>query len=309
MTWTFRMAAAPVLVAALAVPARAQSTVITNADIQKLQDNVYLAERDINQLKTRDTARATQLQTELDDLSDEVIYLRVKLRKERTLARSEYTDVESRIEGVRTRTRATGTSTSTAPPPPASTPTSAPATAPPLPPAPAPPPARTSSAREIPAGTELDVRMSTALNSGTAKVEDRFEATTVVDLVIDGRVLVPAGAVARGVVSSVEPGTRTNRTARMTVTFDQMTFGGRAYPIRGTVTQAIEGAGIKGEIPRAGAGAAVGAILGGILGGVKGAVAGVLIGGGGTIAATEGKEVDLPQGTVLRVRIESPVPL
>ena len=151
--------------------------------------------------------------------------------------------------------------------------------------------------------------MSTALNSGTAKVEDRFEATTVVDLVVDGRVLVPAGAVARGVVSSVEPGTRTNRTSRLTVTFDQLTFGGRAYPIRGTVTQAIEGAGVKGELPRAGAGAAVGAIIGGIIGGVKGAVAGVLIGGGGTIAATEGKEVDLPQGTVLRVRIESPVPL
>ena len=35
----------------------------------------------------------------------------------------------------------------------------------------------------------------------------------------------------------------------------------------------------------------------------------VLIGGGGTIAATEGKEVELPQGTVLRVRIEPPVPL
>src|SRR5262245_9592423 len=302
MTWTFRMAAAPVLVAALAVPALAQSTVITNADIQKLQDNVYLAERDINQLKTRDAARATQLQTELDDLSDEVIYLRVKLRKERTLARSEYADVESRIEGVRTRARGTGASTSTA------TPVPAPAHAPAPAPVPAPAPARTA-VREIPAGTELDVRLSTALNSGTAKVEDRFEATTVVDLVVDGRVLVPAGAVARGVVSSVEPGTRTNRTSRMTVTFDQLTFSGRAYPIRGTVTQAIEGAGVKGELPRAGAGAAVGAIIGGIIGGVKGAVAGVLIGGGGTIAATEGKEVDLPQGTVLRVRIESPVPL
>jgi hypothetical protein len=297
------MAAAPVLVAALAVAALAQSTVITNADIQKLQDDVYLAERDINQLKTRDSARATQLQTELDDLSDEVIYLRVKLRKERTLARSEYMDVESRIEGVRTRARGTGASTSTTTPLPAPAPAPAPA------PVPAPAPARTSSVREIPAGTELDVRLSTVLNSGTAKVEDRFEATTIVDLVIDGRVLVPAGAVARGVVSSVEPGTRTNRTARMTVTFDQLTFGGHAYPIRGTVTQAIEGAGVKGELPRAGAGAAVGAIIAGILGGVKGAVAGVLIGGGGTIAATEGKEVDLPQGTVLRVRIESPVPL
>jgi len=309
MTWTFRMAAAPVLVAALALPAAAQTARITNADIQKLQDNVYLAERDINQLKTRDADRATQLQTELDDLSDEVIYLRVKLRKERTLARSEYTDVESRIEDVRNRARGTGAPASTAvTPAPAATPAPAPPASAPAP-APAPAPSRTASGREIPAGTELDVRLSTLLSSGTAKVEDRFEATTMVDLVIDGRTLVPAGAVARGVVSSVEPATRTNRTARMTVTFDQLTFGGRAYPIRGTVTQAIEGAGIKGEVPRAGAGAAVGAIIGGILGGFKGAMAGILIGGGGTIAATEGKEVELPQGTVLRIRIDSPVPL
>ncbi len=306
-TWTFRMMAAPVLAAALAVPAAAQTAArITNADIQKLQDNVYLAERDVNQLKTRDSARATQLQTELDDLSDEVIYLRVKLRKERTLARSEYSDVESRIESVRDRARGNAAPASTAVTP-APAPAPAPAAAPPPPPAPA--SSRTASGREIPAGTELDARLSTALNTGTAKVEDRFEATTVVDLVIDGRTLVPAGAVLRGVVSSVEPATRTNRTARMTVTFDQMTFGNRSYPIRGTVTQAIQGEGIKGEVPRAGAGAAVGAIIGGILGGFKGAMAGVLIGGGGTIAATEGKEVDLPQGTVLRVRVDSPVQL
>jgi hypothetical protein len=46
-------------------------------------------------------------------------------------------------------------------------------------------------------------------------------------------------------------------------------------------------------------------IIGGILGGVKGALAGILIGGGGTIAATEGKDVELPAGTVLRVRLDS----
>jgi hypothetical protein len=51
----------------------------------------------------------------------------------------------------------------------------------------------------------------------------------------------------------------------------------------------------------------VGAIIGGILGGFRGALAGILIGGGGTIAATEGEELRLPQGTVLRVRIESAV--
>ena len=111
----------------------------------------------------------------------------------------------------------------------------------------------------------------------------------------------------RGVITGVEPATRTNRTARMTLSFDQITANGRSYPIRGTVTQAIEGEGIKGEAGRTAAGAGVGAIIGGILGGFKGALAGILIGGGGTIAATEGKEVELPQGSVLRVRIDSPV--
>jgi hypothetical protein len=153
----------------------------------------------------------------------------------------------------------------------------------------------------------MDVRLSNNLNSGTAQVEDRFEGTTLVDLNVNGRTLVPAGSVVRGVVTAVEPATRTNRTARMTVSFDQLTVNGRAYPIRGTVTQAIEGEGIRGEAGRIGTGAGVGAILGGILGGFKGALAGVLIGAGGTIAATEGREVELPQGSVLRVRIDSPV--
>jgi hypothetical protein len=75
------------------------------------------------------------------------------------------------------------------------------------------------------------------------------------------------------------------------------------------VTQAIQGEGIKGELPRTGVGAGVGAVLGGLLGGVKGAVVGAVIGAGGTVAATEGKEVELPQGTVLRVRFDAPVQL
>ena len=153
----------------------------------------------------------------------------------------------------------------------------------------------------------MDVRLTNSLNSGTVQVEDRFEGTTLVDLTINGRTVIPAGAVMRGVVSSVEPATRTNRTAKMTVSFDQVTVNGRAYPIRGTVTQAIQGEGIKGETGRIATGAGAGAILGGILGGVKGAVLGAVIGGGGITAATEGKEIDLPQGTVLRVRLDSPV--
>ena len=93
------------LLLAFAVTSSAQSARITQADVQKLQDSVYLAERDVSNLRSRDSVRAQQLQTELDDLSDEVVYLRVKLRKERTLAQSEYADVQTRIEDVRSRAR------------------------------------------------------------------------------------------------------------------------------------------------------------------------------------------------------------
>jgi hypothetical protein len=296
MTFTIRVALAALLAVGLAAPAVAQSSV-TQTDIQRLQDNVFQAEREINQIGNRDSARASQLRDELDDLRDEVIYLKVKLRKERSVTRSEYADVRDRIEDLRSSARG-DRSSAAAPPaaPPVTTPPPAPVRTP-----------TTASANEVPAGTELDVRLQNSLNSGTAQVEDRFEATTLVDLNVNGRVLIPAGSVMRGVVTAVEPATRTNRTARMTVSFDQVTVNGRSYPMRATVTQAIEGEGIRGEATRAGAGAAVGGIIGAVLGGVKGAVLGVIIGGGGTIAATEGKEVELPQGTVLRVRVDAPL--
>ena len=294
-----RAALTALITIGLAASAAAQGNV-TQADIQRLQDNVYQAGTDVTQARTRDAARANQLQAELDDLRDEVIYLKVKLRKEGSLARSEYADVRDRVENLRTRARGDATNASAPPPAPAAAPaprstTNTPAATP------------AAGTGQIPVGTELDVRVGTRLNSGTAAVEDRFEATTLVDFNSGGRTLVPAGSVMRGVVTSVDPATRTNRTARMTLSFDQLTVNGRAYPMRGTVTQAIEGEGIKGETARVGTGAGVGAIIGGILGGFKGALAGILIGAGGTLAATEGKEVDLPAGSVLRVRVDQPV--
>ena len=150
------------------------------------------------------------------------------------------------------------------------------------------------------------MRLQTPLSSDTAQVEQRFEATTLVDLYRGSQVLIPAGSVVRGVVSSVDRATRTDRKGSMTLSFDQITVNGRAYPMRGTVTEALESEGIKGEAARIGAGSAVGAIIGGIMGGMKGALIGVLIGGGGTIAATEGTDVKLPAGTVLRVRLDQP---
>ena len=159
----------------------------------------------------------------------------------------------------------------------------------------------------IPVGQEVDVRLSNSLSSETAKPEQRFEATTVVDLVQDGRVLVPAGSVVQGVVMDVDKAGRVDRDGSLTLAFDRIRVRGREHDMRATATQVFESKGIRGEAGTAGIGAGAGAIVGGIIGGLKGAVIGAAIGAGGAIAATDGKDIDLPSGSIVRMRLDSAV--
>jgi TolA-binding protein len=280
-----------VLMVGLTVPVAAQRGAVNDAaEIERLRDTAYLVERDLTALNQRDTPRAGQLHLRLEELQEEIVYLKVKQRKQGDVQRREYADLRDRLEDLRAEARPVATT---------STGRAAPRTDAPA--------APVQNVLEVPVGTEMDVRLTDSLDSGKAMVEDRLEATTLADVHVGGRVAIPAGSVVRGVVTAVDPATRTNRTARMTVSFDQVTVNGQAHPIRGTVTEAIQGSGMKGEVGRVGVGAGAGALIGGLLGGVKGALVGVAIGGAGTLAATEGKEVRLPQGSVLRVRLDSPV--
>src|SRR5205823_9720389 len=152
----------------------------------------------------------------------------------------------------------------------------------------------------VPAGQELDVRLGTTLSSKTAKVEQRFEATSVADLMQNGQVLIPAGSTIRGVVSAVDPADRIHRAGSLTLSFDEITIRGRTYPMRAMATNVFESGGIRDEGTTAGIGAGAGAILGGVLGGVKGAIIGAVVGAGGAIAATNGTDIDLPAGSIVR---------
>ena len=296
--------AALVLLPALA----AAQTTVTSADIQRLQDDVYQAGADLSRLRSTESDTALRLQEQLDDLRDEVIYLKVRLRKEGSVPRTEYVDVRDRIAALRSRARGNSTYTpeerqGTYRPPAGVSGGASGGVSGGVPGE----DRRTQSGSDvIPVGQEIDVRLQTELSSATAQVEDRFEATTVVDVYRGSEVLIPAGSVLRGVVRTVDKATRTDRRGQLTVSFDQITVRERVYPMRGTVSEALESEGIRGEAARIGAGSAVGAIIGGIIGGVKGALLGVLIGGGGTIAATPGKDVTLPAGTILRVRLDTP---
>jgi hypothetical protein len=289
--WLVALAA----VAVMTGPAAAQD--LTTGDITRLQQMVDQLASDIVELRQRDRVAARDLRDELDEIEEDVIYLRVKLRRERSVPRADYQDVEKRIDSLRMRVRNVNDPAANRYP---TTGTTSPTTG------------RTTTDRTtrtadpgvVPVGTEIDVRLEQTLSSDTAQVEDRFEATTVVDLQQNGRVLIPAGSRVRGVVTAVKNAGRVDRKGELQLSFDQITVNGRNYPFRGTVIEALEAGGYREDAEKIGAGAAVGAILGGILGGVKGAITGILIGGGGVVAATEGEDVTLASGTILRMRLD-----
>jgi hypothetical protein len=291
----------------LSRPSFAQSTDVTNADVQRLQDAIYDASRDVAQLRGSDANLASQLQSQLDDLRDEATYFRVKLRRNEPISRSDYDQARDRVERIRSRARGYSSDADRNYPRPSDRDTRSGAgdRDRDYPRYPAGTVARTGDPNAVPAGTEFDVRLERTLSSETAQPEDRFEATTIVDLRNDDRVLVPAGSTMRGVITTVQRPGHIERKGSLTVMFDQIRINGRTYPIHGVVEQALESGGYKDDAGKIGAGAGVGAILGAILGGAKGALAGILVGGGGVVAATEGKDVTLPAGTVLRVRLDS----
>lgn len=161
----------------------------------------------------------------------------------------------------------------------------------------------------VPVGKELDVRLQSSLSSATAKPEQRFEATTLVDTTQSGRVLIPAGSVVRGVVADVKAAGRIDRTGSMTLSFDRITVAGRSYPMRAMATQVFQSGGIRDQKGTAGAGAGVGGVIGGLVGGLRGALLGAAIGAGGAIASTEGKDISLPAGSIIRIRLDSPLTL
>lgn len=159
----------------------------------------------------------------------------------------------------------------------------------------------------VPVGQEIDLRLQTALTSATATREQRFEATTAVDLLQGNRVLIPAGSTVRGVVSNVEKAGNIDRSGSLSLAFDRIVINGREYPLRAMATQIFESRGVLDEGKTVGTAGAVGAVVGGIIGGLKGALIGAIVGSGGVIAATEGKDIELPAGTIVRVRFDSPL--
>lgn len=201
------------------------------------------------------------------------------------------------------------------------TPTPRPAPARDPSPAPARDPSPTPSAPRtvtstVPSGTTFAVSLNETLSTDKNTAGDGFTATLKEPIMdASGNELIPAGATVRGRVTRVDKSDRVGETAVLNVAFESVSFGGKSYPLDGTVIAANPQRRTRQstaeQAGKVAAGAAAGAIIGKVLGKntsstLKGAAIGAAA---GTAIAMGTADVDvvLPAGSEMRVRIDSPI--
>ena len=168
--------------------------------------------------------------------------------------------------------------------------------------------ARGNAALVIPSGTEIEVMLDQALSSETANVEDRFEASTVAAILVNGRTVIPAGATVSGYVSEVRSNKRLRKDGYLKLEFSTLTLdGGQPMEIRSQVVSVAESHSGDHTLRNGGLGAILGAVVGGIFEGKKGALIGAVVGAGGGVLATKGEEVELPHRTLITLRLDGPM--
>ncbi len=177
-------------------------------------------------------------------------------------------------------------------------------------PAPAPSPRRTAGTIELPAGTNLVIRMIDGVDSETNQVGQTFAASIDDPVVVNNETIIPRGADAVvKLVDAKESGTFTGR-AELTLSLASIKVDGRPVNINTqTLSRESDSRGAQ-TAKQAGGVAAVGAIIGAIAGGGKGAAIGAAAGGAagaGAQVVLKGQRVKIPSETRLTFVLDTPV--
>ena len=164
----------------------------------------------------------------------------------------------------------------------------------------------------LPAGTVLPVELTTTVGSATSNVEDAVRGTLRKAVVVEGVQAFPAGTAVSGHVTAAERSAKVKGRARIAFRFTTIDPPGdpERLTMRTDTVARLAEATKKQDAAKIGGGAAGGAIIGGILGGGDGAAKGAAIGGAagtGVVLSTRGKEVTVPAGTAVSVRLAAPL--
>jgi hypothetical protein len=187
-------------------------------------------------------------------------------------------------------------------------------TAPPPPPPnpPQPPSADGTAGIEVPAGTQIVVRLIDGVDSQQDSLGQTYRASIDQPVIVNGQTVIPRGADAvAALVDTQKSGKIAGRTV-LTLDLRSVAIDGRTYQVTTTgVPQASSSRGDRSAKVIGGT-AALGAIIGAIAGGGKGAAIGAGSGAAvGTAAevATSGQKVKVPSETRLTFTLQNPIDL
>lgn len=163
----------------------------------------------------------------------------------------------------------------------------------------------------LPAGSVIIVRTTTPLQSASAKTGETFETNVDESVGVDEYTVIPAGSKIRGVISLATPATR-QQSGVIDVVFDRLVLpNGSTFPITGklTSTDSAERRQIESDpnarVVLVGERGGIGA---GIAGAGSGKSANNILAALGSLLS-EGRDVSVPAGTPLAVRLQSAVTL
>ncbi|HUB82417.1 MAG TPA: LssY C-terminal domain-containing protein [Bryobacteraceae bacterium] len=91
-------------------------------------------------------------------------------------------------------------------------------------------------AQEIPAGTEISIRLITPVSTRTAKVADPVNAVIIAPVMANGRAAIAAGSVVHGKVEKVAPPSPPDTRAALRLTFYEIVIGGRPLAVNALVS-------------------------------------------------------------------------
>ncbi len=161
----------------------------------------------------------------------------------------------------------------------------------------------------LPAGTTIRVRTTNALTTKTAEAGSTFEASLMEPVQMEGVQLIPAGAMATGVVRSSDPGGRVKGRASISIALKSIQLKDGSVPIETNTLGATAKGTVKRDVVRGGIMTGAGAAIGAIVGGGKGAAIGAGAGGAagtGTAMATRGDAAAFAAETPLTFTLKAP---
>jgi hypothetical protein len=275
-----------VLSTVLIVPVQAQTrSTATTRDLERLQDALANLDESLADLDP-EHPRTGEFQERAADLREDLVWLKVEIRRHQQTGSSGLGTSRADVEGIRASIVDLQADVDAA--------------------------LRRAGGRPgeltLEEGTEIQVRLLDRVSSATARREDRVEATVAVPVRTRGVTAIPAGTRVLGVVKEVQRGQRPSKAGKLELSFHAIELDDRTRTeMRTRVVELKQDIDRGDQAKKAGIGAVLGGVLGSMIGGKEGAVIGVLAGGAGGVLAKTGEDVVLPAGTIVTLSLDRPL--